>query len=273
MSRYIPVEERHLRQQICDIGRLMHQARYIDGTSGNISARLGPDRVLITPSGLAKGFMEPDQLIIVNMAGEKAGPGTGANRDLKPTSELPMHLECFRQRPDVNGVVHAHPPTAIALTIAGISLQRCVIPEAVVSLGLIPTAPYSTPSSQENRDAIRNLVVNHDAIMLAYHGSLTVADDVWQAYLRLESLEHTADILFKVNQLGGGPELPPEQVAKLLDQRRRAGLARPQDEALYCEHCGVCHYPGAHSTPVEPVDSTLEAHVREAVQRALSNLA
>lgn len=261
--------ERRLREQICHIGRLTHQFQYIDGASGNISARLDDEFILSTPSGLAKGFMEPDQLIVVDMDGKKAGRGTAANRDLKPTSEVLMHLEAYKQRPDVNGVVHAHPPAAIALTIAGISLQKCIIPEAIVILGLIPTTPYATPSGAENRDAISQLVQSHDAIMLAHHGSLTVGPDVWTAYLRLESLEHTAKILVMVEQLGGPKTLPPEQVQKLLDIRRNLGLSRPHDEQLYCEHCGVCHPRGNHlyvANQPDPSPSEVEASVRKRVE-------
>jgi L-fuculose-phosphate aldolase len=225
-----------LREQICEIGRLMRHYNYIDATSGNISARLGPDRILATPSGLAKGNMTPDQLIVVNMEGEKVGRPTAANRNLYPTSELLLHLECYRQRPDVNGVVHAHPATAVALTIAGVSLEQCIVPEVIVFLGLVPTTPYATPSDAEGRDAIRDLIKQHDALMLANHGSLTVASDVWTAYLRLEVLEHFAEIVFKVQQLGGAPSLPSEQVEKLLAQRRKLGFAHRKDDELFHEY-------------------------------------
>ena len=232
--------EQELREKICLIGQLMHRLGYIDGASGNISARLDMERILATPSGLAKGFMTPDQLIIVDMDGNKVGPSTTANANLRPTSELLMHLECYQQRPDVNGVVHAHPPTAIAMTIAGYSFQRCLIPEAVVLLGIIPVTPYATPASPENRDAISQLICEHDAILLAYHGSLTVAEDVWKAYLRLESLEHTAKILYMVEQLGGPRQsIQPEQVQKLLKTREQLGLSRPGDAQRFFDACGV----------------------------------
>jgi L-fuculose-phosphate aldolase len=185
-----------------------------------------------------------------------------------------MHLEAYKQRPDVMGVVHAHPPTAVALSIAGVSLQKCTIPEAIVILGLIPTTPYATPSGPENRDAISELIINHDAIMLAYHGSLTVGPDVWTAYLRLESLEHSAKILYMVEQLGGGPSLPPEQVQKLLDIREKLGLSRSGDNELYCEHCGVCHPKGTHMYPQnesEPTMTAVEAMVRSQVSEAIQN--
>src|SRR5215470_13548069 len=118
----VHLEEASLRSLICTIGRLMHQMRYVDGSAGNISVRLDDKRILATPSGLAKGFLQSDQLITLDMDGNKVGPATDANRDMEPTSELLMHLECYRQRPDVGGVVHAHPPTAVALTITGVSM-------------------------------------------------------------------------------------------------------------------------------------------------------
>ncbi|MEP7287280.1 MAG: class II aldolase/adducin family protein [Chloroflexota bacterium] len=228
-----------LRKQICKIGRLMRRYGYIDGTSGNISVRLDEDHVLTTPSGLAKGFMKPDQLIVVNMEGEKVGTPTKANRDLYPTSELSMHLECYKQRPDVGGVVHAHPPNAVALTVAGISLQQAIIPEVIVLMGLVPTAEYAHPSSTEDRDAIRSLIPQHDVLMLDHHGSLTVGPDVWTAYMRLETLEHYANILVKAIQLGGAHPLLPHQIEKLLELRQNLGLMRANDEAIFKTQFGV----------------------------------
>lgn len=225
--------ETQLRLQICEIGRLMRQYNYIDATSGNISARLDADHVLCTPSGLSKGMMEPEQLIIVNMNGDKVGKQTPANRNLHPTSEILMHLECYRQRPDVNGVVHAHPETAVALTVAGISLEKPLLAEVVIMLGLVPTAPYATPCGADDRDSIRELIVSHDAVMLSHHGSLTVGADVWTAYLRLEVLEHFANILYKAEQLGGVRRLSEQNVDDLLALRRRFGYGLPQDEALF----------------------------------------
>ncbi len=232
-------KEQMLREEICVIGRLMHQNQYIDGSAGNISARLDDDRVLATPSGLAKGFMTPDQLIIVDMDANRIDEPNDENRTLVPTSEILMHLECYRQREDIQGVVHAHPQTAVALTLVGYDFRRCIIPETVILLGLVPTTPYATPASAENRDAIRNLIAEHDAIMLAHHGSLTVASSVWDAYLRLETLEHSAKTLFMAAQLGGPRELPAHQVQKLLALRHRLGLERPGDPMRFAEALGL----------------------------------
>lgn len=256
------MNEQELRQQICLIGQLMHQQGYVDGSSGNISARLDAAHVLATPSGLAKGFMTPDQLIIVDMSGQRVDQPTAANAHLRPTSELLMHLECYHQRPDVQGVVHAHPPTAVALTIAGYDFQKCLIPEMLVILGMVPTAPYSTPASAENREAIKNLIGQHDAILLANHGSLTVAVSVWDAFLRLETLEHSARILFMVEQLGGArAAIPPHQVEKLMVQREQLGFARPHDDQRFCAVCGQPQHESA-----APLD---EERIRQVVRQTL----
>jgi L-fuculose-phosphate aldolase len=225
--------ETELREQICHIGRLLYRNNLIDSASGNISTRLAPERILCTPSGLAKGFMRPEQLIVVNMAGERVDTPNADNIDLRPTSELLMHLECYRQRDDVQGVVHAHPPNAVALTLTGHGFSECVIPEAIVLLGVIPVTPYATPSGPENRDAISRLVREHDAIMLAYHGSLTVAETLWDAYLLLETLEHTAKIMATARSIGPIQPLPASQVRKLFALRQMMGRARPGDGARF----------------------------------------
>lgn len=229
--------ERELPELICRVGRLMYRQGYVDGTGGNISARLADDRILMTPSGLATGFLEPDQLVIVNLAGERVDEPNEANADLRPTSESSMHLECYRQRDDVMAVVHAHPPTAIALTLVGFDFQQCLIPEMVVLLGMPPTAPYSTPSSKENRDAVTDLVREHDVIMLSNHGSLTVAKSLWDAYLMLESLEHNAGIIHRALQLSSDLKtIPADQIAKLVNYREQFGLLRPGDRERFARH-------------------------------------
>ena len=217
--------ETELREQMCLIGQLMHRNGYVDGAGGNISARLDDERILTTASGLAKGFMTPDQIIIVDMNGKRVDSSNTANQHLRPTSEIVMHLECYHQRPDVQGVVHAHPPTSIALTISGHDFTECIIPEMVLLLGVIPVLSYSSPASDENRTAIAEAIRQHDVLMLAYHGSLTVAKSLWDAYLRLENLEHTAKIIYMVQQLGGAKKhLNGEQIEKLIAIRERLGL-------------------------------------------------
>ena len=258
------LNEQEARIEIVRLGRLMHQFEFVDGGAGNLSTRVGPDRILVTPSGLAKGFLHADQMLAVTSNGELCVEQTAAARKLKPTSELPMHLEAYRKRADVNAVVHAHPITTIALSIAGISLAECLIPEAVVILGMVPTTPYSTPASDENRAAISEAIESHDAIVLEYHGSLTVGKDLWDAYKKLEVLEHTAKIVAMSRLLGGDATLPPDQVVKLMEARKQGGFARQQDEEDFCRQCGVCHPRGEH-TDVDVLIDTVSQELRRAL--------
>jgi L-fuculose-phosphate aldolase len=247
-----------LRQEIARVGRLLYDKGFISASDGNISARLSPGRFLITPSGLHKGFLEPDQVLIIDEAGNVLGPSTTANRSLKPTSELPMHLEAYRQRPDIGAVVHAHPPITIALSIAGIPLAECLLPEVIVFLGLIPTTQYATPSSQENVRAIRDLITNHDALVLQRHGTLTVGRTPLEGFMRLETVEQNARIAFMLAQLGVRNPLEPAEVRKLLEQRVQLGLARPGEAADFCEVCGVCHVGSEHAPTLKRGDWRLE---------------
>ena len=229
--------ELQLRHEMVKIGRLMYEKGFILASDGNLSARLGHGRILMTPSGLHKGLLEPDQLIVVNEAGKKIG----GPRHLKPTSEMPMHLEAYRQRPDVQAVVHAHPPYAVTLSIAGISLADCLLPEAIVFLGIIPTTPYATPSSPENAAVVRQVIRRHDGLVLQRHGSLTVGDSLMQAFMRLETLERHAYVRYLLAQLNVHNPMPAQDVEKLLAMRQKMGLTHAGETAEFCEICGVCH--------------------------------
>jgi L-fuculose-phosphate aldolase len=270
-DRYNWGKEQALREEIVRVGRLMYERGLVVGVDGNISARLDETHVLCTPSGLCKGVMAPEQLIVIDMEGHKVGPGTSANRDLQPTSEVPMHLEVFRQRLDIGGVVHAHPPITVARRISGVSLADCMLPEVIVNLGLVPTTEYATPASKENVRAIRDLIVKHDGIILQRHGTLTVGHTPWEAYMRLESLEQVGRITLILQQLGRGDPLPPEDVEKLLEQRQKMGLARPGEEEDFCQICGVCHVDGKHIQPMSQPDSEVDL-VRTITQAVLREL-
>jgi L-fuculose-phosphate aldolase len=221
-------DEATLRRELVAFGERLYAKDYIGSVDGNLSVRLGPDRIMVTPSGIHKGFMRPEQMVVVNGAGE---PVWG---ELRPTSELPMHLEVYRQRPDVSAVIHAHPPKAVTLTIAGLDVADGLIPELIVLLGFVPVTPYATPSSEENADAIRQAIRDKDALMLARHGSLTVGRDLWQAFNRLETVERSAEIALNLALLGVRNPLPAAQLEKLLAQRDALGLLRPgeRDELL-----------------------------------------
>jgi L-fuculose-phosphate aldolase len=200
---------------------------FISGLSGNVSARLADGNILTTPAGVWKADLAPQDLVVVNPAGELQSTATSR----RPTSELPMHLEINRQRPDVGGVVHVYPITCVALSLVGLTLDEPLIPEAVVMLGFVPTTEYATPSSAESRNAIAGLIAEHDAIILAHHGSLTVGSDLDEAYYRLETLKHNARSVATAYQLGAPRRLSEPAVKKLIEMRRKLGYAKPSQES------------------------------------------
>lgn len=229
------VTEHEQRQEMVRIGRLMWERGYVAATDGNLSVRLGGDRLLVTASGYSKGFLSVDDLVIIDLDGRPVAAYRG--RGQKPSSEILMHLEVYRQRPDVAAVVHAHPPVATAFSIAGVSLARCVLPEVVITLGSIPTAGYATPGTAEMPRSISQAIKDHDALILAHHGSLTVGQTLWEAYLRLEKVEHTAQITLTAQQLGRVHTLTAEDVAVLTEKRQQ--LLREQGRDV-CVDCSIC---------------------------------
>src|SRR5215207_7789461 len=172
--------EEQTRAEIVEAGRRMYSRGYVASNDGNISARLDDARLMTTPKSVSKGYMTPDMMVIVDFDGKKVA----GNRDA--SSELPMHLEIYRNRPDVNAVVHAHPPTATGFAVAGIPLDRAVLAEVITTLGSIPIAEYATPSTDELPAAVRRYIKAHDGLLLANHGALAVAGDVFAAYYRME---------------------------------------------------------------------------------------
>jgi L-fuculose-phosphate aldolase len=227
--------EYELREEIVRIGRLMWERGYVAATDGNISARLGSDRLLVTASGRSKGFLRTADVILLDLEGRTLGGYRAQGQ--RPSSEMLMHLEVYRQRPEVRAVIHAHPPLATAFSIAGISLARCVIPEVIVTMGGIPTTAYATPATDEVPASIRQAIQHYDAIIMAHHGSLTVGRDLWEAYLRLEKVEHTAQITLAAHQLGHVGTLSPAAVERLTEMRRSRLQSQGRD---ICEGCTVC---------------------------------
>lgn len=212
-------EEARLRTAICRIGKLSYDRNYIVGADGNISARMADGTILITPTGAMKGFLEPHQVAHVDMTGHAIDDGP------KPSSEVGIHLVSYQERPDVKAICHAHPPHAVAMTIAGVDLQMPVIPEIIVTIGGIPTAPFGTPGTSELPETIRDLVRCSDVMMMQNHGSVTLGANLMDAYKKLDMLEHTAKILWLAHVARGGLEpLPEEDVRKMLETRAQLGI-------------------------------------------------
>ena len=178
---------------------------------GNLSVRLGDDRVLITASGTSKGRMTAEDLVVIGLDGIVLGASAG----LGPSSEMPMHVEVYRNRPGARAVIHAHPVFATALTVAGLAFPTDVLPEVLLTLGEVPVTAYATPSSEEDAVAIRPLIHNHAAILLRQHGTLTVGADLEEALLHLERIEHVAEVFWRAQMLGRVDRLTPEAKRQL----------------------------------------------------------
>lgn len=198
-----------LREELCRVCWLLYDRGYVAGHDGNLSLRLPDGNLLVTPSGVSKGRIEPEMLVVCNLEGKVL------EGDRHPSSETPMHLEVYRQRPDVRAVVHAHPVMSTAFAIRRKGLEEPFLIETISGLGVVPVAPYALPSTEEVPASIRPFVADHNAVLLANHGALTWGKDIWAAFDRMETLEHTAKIYAQVHLMGDGVPLSEEQVAAL----------------------------------------------------------
>jgi len=197
------------RELICRIGRLLYDRGYVASNDGNISVRCG-DRLIMTPSGVSKGRMTEDMLLVTDLEGNVLE----GNRH--PTSEGKMHLAVYRHRPDVRAVVHAHPPVSTAFAACRKGLETPYLAELVVGLGTVPCTPeFAMLSTEEVPESVVPYLPDHNAVLLANHGSLTWGGDLWEAFDRMETVEHTAKIVMNIQTLGGGVPLTEEEVACL----------------------------------------------------------
>src|SRR5579872_2893674 len=220
-------EDEH-RRDICAVGRWFHDRNFVAATDGNISLRLGPNRVLTSPTGVSKGMMSPEELVITDNTGNKIS----GRRN--PSSELAMHLLIYRLRPDVNAVCHAHPITATGYASAGLALNKALLSEAVMGLGSVPLAQYGTPGTPELTDSIEPYVQSHDAILMANHGVVTYGPDLLTAFFRMETVEHFAQIALVTELLGKQALLSGRDVEKLLAARARYGLVTAAQTGADC---------------------------------------
>jgi L-fuculose-phosphate aldolase len=213
--------EEQIRADIVEAGRRLYARAYVASNDGNISARLDDGRLITTPKSVSKGFMTPDMMVIVDYDGKKVV----GDRD--PSTELPMHLEIYRNRPDVNAVVHAHPPLATGFAVAGIPLTRAVLAEVITTLGSIPIAEYGTPSTDELPSAVRKYIKAHDGMLLANHGAVTCGPSVMGAYYKMETIEHFAKISLVARLLGRENLISKDEVERLQGLRGFYGIPSP----------------------------------------------
>lgn len=223
-------DERTLRKQIAEIARLCWERGLIGAIDGNVSVRLDDGDLLVTPSGGIKFLIEPDAIV-------RCAPDGTPRSGGRASTEIRMHVTCYQERPDARAVVHAHPPTAVAFSLAGLDLlMKPFIPELVATLGAIPTAAYGTPGTDELPESIRELIRCADAVLMERHGAVCVGKDLLDAYKKLEQIEHNAKILYMAHTLGGARPMPREDVDRLLATRDGLGLTVNN---VYCNHCGM----------------------------------
>ena len=207
--------EREHREEMVRVCRLIYEKGWVAANDGNVSIRLDEERLLCTPTAISKGMLTPDDLIACDMAGNKVE----GQRDR--TSEIAMHLTIYSMRPDIRSVVHAHPPVATGFATAGRALDKALLPEVIIQLGAVPLAAYGLPGTPALSEAMRPFIPQYDALLLENHGCTCYGRDLWEAFFRMETVEHFARITLVAEMLGGARPLPREEVEKLFAARAR----------------------------------------------------
>ncbi len=238
------------------IGKRMYERGFVASNDGNISVRISPDEILITPTGVSKGFMEPGQMVRVAL------DGTVLSRLHRPSSELGMHLFIYNQRPDIQSVCHAHTPYATAFAASGRELDSCLLPEMIYTLGKVPLITYGTPGTEELYSGLSGYLRDYDAFLLANHGVVTVGASLTEAFHKMETVEHTAKITFLSEQIGSPKTLSSEQVQKIIEQKRLQGIKTKTD-------CTTCSGEAECTTERHPdlIDEIVKQVVDKISQR------
>lgn len=207
--------EEGAREDLVRVCQRIYEKGWVAANDGNVSIRLDEQRILCTPTGLSKGMVTAADLIVCDMRGNRME----GNRER--TSEILMHITIYSLRPDVCSVVHAHPPVATGFAAAGRALDKALLPEVIVQLGAVPLASYGLPGTPALSDGMRPWVPRYDALLLENHGCTAYGKDVWEAYFRMETVEHFARITLVAEMLGGARPLPRKEVEKLFESRTR----------------------------------------------------
>jgi len=212
------MNELQLRGALCEVGRRLWQRNLIGGAEGNISCRLSPRQLLITPSGVSKGHLKPNELLIIDLKGELI-KGEG-----KVSSEYRLHTAIYAGRPDCQAVVHAHPPVATGFALAGEDIPDNLLPESAVVLGSVATVPFAMPGTDEMSEAIAPLVEDHKTFLLANHGAAAMGSDLYDACYRMETLERVATVILHAKTIGGARPLPNTAFDYLLQNALNGSL-------------------------------------------------
>ena len=214
------LDDDQAKELIIDIGRRMYSKHYVAANDGNITCKTGPDSIWATPTGVSKGYMKAEDLVKVRLDGTIIQQGA-----LKPSSEIKMHLRIYGENPLIQGVCHAHPPVATSFSIAGISLDKAIYPEALINLGIVPVVHYETPGSQGIPDSVAPYCKDYNALLLANHGAVAWGESLMEAWYRMESMEHYAMILmYTGNIIGKANVLSCDQVLELVQIREKLGV-------------------------------------------------
>src|SRR6476469_8055281 len=225
------MDESTARRDLLSVCHLMYERSYVVSSDGNVSVRLDDGRILATPTMTCKGRMTEDLIAVTDLDGK-------ALNDRRASSELAMHLLIYRERPDIKAVCHAHPPHGTAFAVAGLAIDKPLLSEVILTLGCVPLTDYGTPSTDELTNAMQPYVKHHNALLMANHGAVAYGEDLWQAFDRLETLEHTAKIAILAKALGGAHDLPADAIEKLIQIREKAGYLT---EEARCQACGYLH--------------------------------
>lgn len=212
------INEFQIRRDICEIGQKLYIKEFVAANDGNISVKINENEIIVTPTGISKGGMKPEDLVKIDLNGKVL------NGDAKPSSEVKMHLKVYQLNSKVNSVVHAHPPLATAFAVARIPLDMPILAEAVVNLGVVPVSEYALPGTDEVPNSIIPFVKDYNAVLLANHGLLTWGTDLTQAFFRMESVEHYCKILYYLKQIGSPKEFNDHQVNELIAIRKKLGI-------------------------------------------------
>ena len=241
-----------IKKEICEVGHIIYNLGFVAANDGNISVKVSENEYYCTPTGVSKGALTPDMIIKVDKNGNKI------EGKLNPSSEIKMHMRVYQERPDVNAVVHAHPPVATAFTVAGVDLDQYILPEAVLTIGEVPTCEYGTPSTMEIPDSLEPYIQNHDAFLLQNHGALTVGFNLTKALFVMEEVEFNAKICKYAMELGAVHEIPNNQLQKLMDLRKKMNIPG--------------RHPGIEIEEEKPACQNSEALVEEITRRVLAAL-